>query len=87
MTIIWQSFFLGTRFLKTWQTEIEKTILKIDGIEKIILKMKEEGKRKRALSIASKMMKYSYLRIRLLKNHFSFNEKIIYFIKDYSIVL
>lgn len=39
-------FFLGTRFLKTWQTEIEKTILKIDGIEKIILKMKEEAKRK-----------------------------------------
>ena len=87
MTIIWQSFFLGTRFLKTWQTEIEKTILKIDGRKKIILKMKEEGKRKRALSIASKMMKYSYLKISLLKNHFSFNEKIIYFIKDYSIVL
>ena len=87
MTIIWESFFLGTRFLKTWQTEIEKTILKIDGIEKIILKMKEEGKRKRDLSIASKMMKYSYLRISLLKNHFLFNEKIIYFVKDYSIVL
>ena len=49
--------------------------------------MKEEGKRKRALSIASKMMKYSYLRISLLKNHFLFNEKIIYFVKDYSIVL
>ena len=32
-------------------------------------------------------MKYSYLRISLLKNRFLFNEKIIYFIKDYSIVL
>lgn len=49
MTIIWQSFFLGTRFLKTWQTEIEKTILKIDGIEKIILKIKEEAKEKSPL--------------------------------------
>ena len=39
-------FFLGTLFLKTWQTEIEKTILKIDGIEKIILKIKEEAKEK-----------------------------------------
>ncbi len=46
MTIIWQSFFLGTRFLKTWQTEIEKTILKIDGIEKIILKIEEKAKGK-----------------------------------------
>lgn len=46
MTIIWQPFFLGTRFLKTWQTEIEKTILKIDGIEKIILKMEEKVKEK-----------------------------------------
>lgn len=49
MTIIWQSFFLGTRFLKTWQTEIEKTILKIDGREKIILKMKEKVKGKSPL--------------------------------------
>ena len=46
MTIIWESFFLDTRFLKTCQTEIEKTILKIDDREKIILKMKEEAKEK-----------------------------------------
>lgn len=46
MTIIWESSFSWAPAFSKLDREIEKTILKIDGREKIILKMKEEAKEK-----------------------------------------
>lgn len=46
MTIIWESSFSWAPAFSKLDREIEKTILKIDGREKVILKMKEKVKGK-----------------------------------------